>query len=170
MGQARVLVAAAGAIAQVRIEGRATFACSGNLRDFCLQMLDDSATRVVIDLSKCLGMDSTFMGVLSQVALRARRHPDGGVDIVNAADSLKKLLRGLGIHRLFCFRHTDTDDVDWTALCNTGEDAHDRATTMLSAHQTLGEVNPENVPKFKDVVEFLRDDIRRLNDDNEPGA
>ena len=33
------------------------------------------------------------------------------------------------------------------------------APTILEAHEALMEFDPRNVPKFKDVVEFLRDDL-----------
>jgi len=33
---------------------------------------------------------------------------------------------------------------------------------MLDAHQTLMEVNTANIPKFKQVTEFLEQDLRRL--------
>jgi hypothetical protein len=33
------------------------------------------------------------------------------------------------------------------------------APNILQAHQALMEFDPRNVPKFKDVVEFLREDL-----------
>jgi hypothetical protein len=33
------------------------------------------------------------------------------------------------------------------------------APTILEAHETLMQFDPRNVPKFKDVVEFLREDL-----------
>jgi hypothetical protein len=33
------------------------------------------------------------------------------------------------------------------------------APTILEAHENLIEFDPRNVPKFKDVVEFLREDL-----------
>jgi anti-anti-sigma regulatory factor len=168
MASAQVLVAASDAMAKVQVSGRATFACSGDFRDFCLAMLEDD-TRLAIDLSACKGMDSTFMGMLSKVgrqALAAGRQ----VEIVNAGDSLKRLLRGLGIAQLFAFTHTTTDEVDWTALCHTERDDLSQAQTMLEAHEELADVNPENIPKFKDVVEFLIKDINRIHDETAAGS
>ena len=36
------------------------------------------------------------------------------------------------------------------------------APTILEAHEALMEFDPRNVPKFKDVVEFLREDIGQV--------
>jgi hypothetical protein len=33
------------------------------------------------------------------------------------------------------------------------------APTILEAHEALMKFDPRNVPKFKDVVEFLREDL-----------
>jgi hypothetical protein len=33
------------------------------------------------------------------------------------------------------------------------------APTILEAHENLMQFDPRNVPKFKDVVEFLREDL-----------
>ena len=36
------------------------------------------------------------------------------------------------------------------------------ARTCLKAHQTLIELNPANAQKFKDVAQFLAEDLKRL--------
>jgi hypothetical protein len=36
------------------------------------------------------------------------------------------------------------------------------ARTCLKAHQTLMELNPANAQKFKDVAQFLAEDLKRL--------
>ena len=33
------------------------------------------------------------------------------------------------------------------------------APTILEAHENLMQFDPRNIPKFKDVVEFLREDL-----------
>ncbi len=36
------------------------------------------------------------------------------------------------------------------------------ARTSLDAHQTLMAMNPENVARFKDVVQFLAEDLQNI--------
>jgi hypothetical protein len=36
------------------------------------------------------------------------------------------------------------------------------ARTCLEAHRTLMGIKPENVAKFKDVAQFLAEDVKRL--------
>jgi hypothetical protein len=35
---------------------------------------------------------------------------------------------------------------------------------MLEAHEKLVEICPDNLPKFKDVLTYLRDDIKKQSD------
>jgi hypothetical protein len=112
-------------------------------------------------------MDSTIMGVLAMIGLRARKY-QLQAEIVNANDRHKKLLFGLGLKALFAYSHTPTGEADWAALCQTRLDTPTGAVplaterTVLEAHETLMSIDPENVPKFKDVVDYLRQDMKRL--------
>ena len=36
--------------------------------------------------------------------------------------------------------------------------------TCLEAHQLLMKINPDNIPKFKDVTQFLAEDLRKLKE------
>ena len=38
----------------------------------------------------------------------------------------------------------------------------EQAKNILEAHQALGEANPENIPRFKDVVKFFQEDLEKL--------
>ena len=40
-------------------------------------------------------------------------------------------------------------------------DKRELAETSLEAHRTLMHLNPENVPRFKDVTIFLEEDLGR---------
>jgi hypothetical protein len=37
----------------------------------------------------------------------------------------------------------------------------DLSRNCLEAHQTLMNINPANVPKFKDVAQFLEEDLKK---------
>jgi hypothetical protein len=42
--------------------------------------------------------------------------------------------------------------------------SHEQITrTCLEAHQTLMSMNPENVARFKDVAQFLAEDLKSLD-------
>jgi len=112
-------------------------------------------------------MDSTFMGVLAMVGCKGRQK-SCPIEIVNIDQVKRKLLKGLGLERLFIFSHTTTTNVNWESLCNTTSDAQDgtqleKARSILEAHEALVDVDKKNKPKFKNVIEFLKEDIKKLS-------
>lgn len=158
MSDARILVAEDDAFIQIRLIGRATFAISQSLRSCALRGLESRRPHIHIDLSECESMDSTIMGVLGMIGLRAKQY-GLQVEIVNANDRLKKMLGSLGVGRLFRYTHSTDNRVDWQALCQTEADASATEQTMLDAHETLMELDDENIPRFQDVVDYLKKDL-----------
>jgi len=166
MPEAQILVAREEAIVQVRVVGRATFKISEDLRDFGIKVLKEGVKGIIVDLSECLGMDSTFIGVLAMIGLSARGNAE--VVIVNASDGLKKLLDGIGVSRVLTYAREPVKEVGWQSLCEAAAGAVDMqsvAPTVLAAHETLMEIDPENVPKFKDVVDLLKAEMESDKDD-----
>ncbi len=167
MSEAQILVATNNEIVQIRVTGRATFQCSQSLRDFCVNIVVTPVSKIIIDLSECVTMDSTFMGVLAMLGLRAKAKGIP-VEVVNADKSQKGLLTGLGLGKLFGFTQTANSEVNWETLCAAVADDSDsnnqleKAQTILDAHESLVKVDFNNFPKFKNVLEFLKEDIQRL--------
>ena len=160
MSDAQVLVARHEKVVQIRVIGRATFKVSRELREYGLHVIRDGIGSLIIDLSQCRGMDSTFMGVLAMMGLEARGKAH--LVIVNAGDQLRNLLESIGVSRLFEFAEKDMDKVTWQNLVEAAAEVTnmgDVADTILDAHQTLMDLSPENVPKFKDVVDMLSHDL-----------
>ena len=109
-------------------------------------------------------MDSTFMGMLAMLGLNAKKK---GVpaEIVNASEQNEKLLCGLGLKKVFEFKTGPSaagDDVPAASNDTTDEG---RARNVLDAHQTLMDIDEGNVQKFERVVEFVKKDIDRMEQD-----
>ena len=113
-------------------------------------------------------MDSTFLGILSQFGLKL--NPDAaaskpGIELLNANPRVTELLENLGVLHLF---KTTTgalelpDDVRTCKPESTHPTHEQIARTSLEAHQTLMAVNPENAARFKDVTQFLAEDLANV--------
>ena len=141
----------------VEVTGRANFDYAVPLRDLSGKLAESGSLQ--IDLSNCDAMDSTFMGVLTMLALKLRKRGEKVV-LAGASETLLKLLRDLGVAKLFTFSEA--------ANSADGEDASAKrdmlttAETVEEAHRALADINPENAEKFKDVIEFTHQDVERL--------
>ncbi len=147
----------------VRVEGKGNFQNSTSLKDFAREMVARGHKRFVIDLQCCPLMDSTFMGTLAGIALKLHGPEQGFVDIINMNDRTRSLLSNLGLDQLLRLQplsEVSTDaPAETKALYLEPCDKLTQAATMLEAHEAVVEANPQNEAKFKDVLEYLRQDL-----------
>lgn len=156
----------------VRVIGRGSFKVSSNLKTFLEDAVDaKGVTSVLLDLQQCIGMDSTFMGVLAGLSGRLERKGAKFL-LVNLDRKNLQLLQTLGIDQVL--NYMTVEDTPEGCVCSTkgtsidlGEPEEDKLTTaetMLKAHQTLADLNDENVDRFKNVINFLEQDVRKLKE------
>jgi anti-sigma B factor antagonist len=149
----------------VKVEGKGSFLNSGNLKEFAREMLDRGYREFVIDLADCAMMDSTFMGTMASIALRLKELGHGHLHIVHCGNRSQQLLSGLGLDQIFDIHSDGAHAPECDALEQATRDQapHSRkreeAETMLEAHEALCEAAPENIFRFKDVLDFLRQDL-----------
>ncbi|MDD5596413.1 MAG: STAS domain-containing protein [Victivallaceae bacterium] len=144
------------------VEGRANFDYGLPLRNFA-KNLDNNFTRITIDLGACLGMDSTFMGIMAMIGLKAKKN-NVTVEVLNADKNNRYLLEGLGLDKLFKFSNSDTCGVCREKIAPDAKSCSmlNRAETVVEAHQTLMAVDKNNIQKFEKVVEFAKKDAELL--------
>ncbi len=161
-------MARSGNLGFVKVVGRGSFQNSGCLKTFYLQLLKDNVDKFVIDLDACTYLDSTFLGILLGLGLKLKAAGNGLLHILNASPRNVELLKNLGLDRLI---NIDAKPIDLNGVAGQKLEALDctvltkaeAGPTILEAHETLMEFDPRNVPKFKDVVEFLREDLGVAN-------
>jgi anti-anti-sigma regulatory factor len=163
MKKADLLIAHNKGAYTIMVEGRANFDYGLPLRNFA-KNLDNNFTQIAIDLRSCIGMDSTFMGIMAMIGLKAKKN-NVQVEILNADENNRYLLNGLGLDKLFKFVNKDTCDICKEKVVPSPEAPSsllNTAKTVVEAHETLMDVDKENVPKFKKVVEFAQQDVDTL--------
>jgi anti-sigma B factor antagonist len=158
--------------AVIRVEGRGSFKISPPMKQFIHKVINEaSAHRILLDMSDCIGMDSTFMGVLAGISCYIKSKPDITFKLINLSEKNKKLLVTLGVDRVVDYSLTITgEEENLIGQANEGvqtlePDFSDKlaaAKTSLEAHSTLVNIHPENYNKFKSVLEFLQDDVNSL--------
>ena len=106
------------------------------------------------------------MGTLAGIALRLREFGDGRLVVRNANERNSDLLKNLGLNNLFEIESKiaavrSETNVEAAPL----EQPHsmnrsDQAACMIEAHEALVDADPENLARFKDVLEYLKQDLR----------
>jgi anti-anti-sigma regulatory factor len=151
----------------VRLEGKGSFLNSGNLKEFAREMVNRGYREFIVDLQHCVMMDSTFMGTLAGVALRLKELGNGHLHVVHCGVRSRELLSGLGLDQIFSI-HADgvsapqCSELDGEEAATVSpEEKREQAQTMLDAHEALCEAAPENLTRFKDVLDYLKQDLHQ---------
>ena len=163
IAQSSILVGTANRTVWVRVEGKGSFLNSTGLKEFTKEMINRGYREFVVDLKSCPVMDSTFMGTLAGVALRLRELGQGHLRAVNLNERNQDLLANLGLDQLFTIGISVSDpptaEPAQQPLTTAAPDRQTQAETMLEAHEAVIEANPDNAAKFKDVLDYLKQDL-----------
>ena len=149
----------------VRVEGKGSFLNSGNLKEFAREMLDRGYREFIVDLADCAMMDSTFMGTMAGVALRLKELGHGHLHVVHCGNRSQELLSGLGLDQIFDIHANGARAPECEAFKSVARDQsqegkkQEQTETMLKAHEALCEAVPENLFRFKDVLDYLKQDL-----------
>lgn len=168
---AKLMVMVGENFACVKVSGRANFTSSVDFKTVLSELKSKGYPYLVVELSECALMDSTFLGVLAEFGLKAM--PKDGecesnaIELRNANERLLELLENLGVLHLFktaqgTMMAMDMIETSSPSPCNPSREELTRAS--LEAHQRLMEINPDNIARFKDVTKFLSEDLEKLRE------
>lgn len=163
--ESSIQVGVSGPTVWVKVEGKGSFLNSGNLKEFAREMLDRGYREFIIDLADCAMMDSTFMGTMASVALRLKELGRGHLHVVHCRNRSRELLSGLGLDQIFDIHSNGATAPECGAIEGEPRDQsrenkkQEQAQTMLEAHEALCEAAPENLFRFKDVLDYLKQDL-----------
>ena len=92
----RVWVAFVEKMAIIRVEGRGSFKVGTALKQFGQSAAEQGCVAAVLDMTSCVGMDSTFMGVLAGMATRLKDSA-GDSERASAKSSTRRRFRLPGL-------------------------------------------------------------------------
>jgi anti-sigma B factor antagonist len=166
--QSSIQVGVNGPAVWVRLEGKGSFLNSGSLKEFAQEMVNRGYREFIVDLQNCAMMDSTFMGTLAGVALRLKELGNGHLHVVHCGTRSRELLSGLGLDQIFSIQGEDMSAAPECselngepAAASSAEQKREQAKTMLDAHEALCRAAPENLTRFKDVLDYLKQDLHQ---------
>jgi anti-sigma B factor antagonist len=165
---ARLSIAADGQSAWIRIAGRANCNSSVDFKATLNELLHRGCRWVVLDLSECVLMDSTFLGVLSGFGLKLSggngEQAQPGIALFKPSPRILELLDTLGVLHLFNTNPgpltppAEDQPIERAPLCPSKTEV---SQASMEAHQTLMDINPANVARFKDVAQFLAESLKK---------
>ena len=167
----QILAATADNCTLVAVSGAATFKLAPAFKQAVQAARLAGSALVVVDLADCRSLDSTFMGAIAGMTLALRK--DGvRLALINPTAHVAGLLRGLGLDRVlktYAAAELPPGLGDLSRLLQnlrpvetTPAGDHELAALMYDAHETLARVDPQNLQRFKDVLAFLREDLKRF--------
>ena len=164
-------VCVAAPVVFIKVCGRANFGSSVNFKTLIYELWQRGCTQFRLDLTDCLIMDSTFLGVLAGFGLKLAESPaqtnPPRITLQNPHARIRDLLENLGIAHLFKIV-TESNPAP-QKLEPVGQETgnpskEELSRTCLEAHETLMAIDPANIPKFKDVAKFLAEDLKKTLD------
>jgi anti-sigma B factor antagonist len=166
---AKLLVLVGEKFSCIKIIGRANFNSSVDFKTLVSELRQKGYSYFVLDLSECLLMDSTFLGVLTGLGLKFGPGKndccDSGVELLNANPRITDLLENLCVLHLFKLSSgplTAPEGTETRTHTPLNPSKEEVTRACLEAHKTLMEANPQNVGRFKEVTQFLAEDLKHL--------
>lgn len=148
----------------LKINGRATYLNCGPLAELFKQLLLRGRKDFIIDFQRCTGMDSTFLGLIAGLAIDvSEQKHQGHLTLCRLSDRNLELVRNLGLHRIAAVEANNfpmhfSDDKARPLSAEKGEQVTN-AQTILKAHENLVYIDQENLKKFQDVIQYLKNQI-----------
>ncbi len=141
------------------IRGRGDWTQSAAFHRICAAAID-AQRRVMLDLTLCHHLDSTFLGTIHELAERAENN-HREFRIQGVMPPVEKLFAELGMKSVL-ERMVSTLlplPLDMKLLAETEPDPHARALRVLRAHQDLAALNERNAREFDPLLERLRREV-----------
>ena len=143
------------------------------------QMLCDGGIKeVTVDLTDTQGIDSTSLGLVAKLGMRAKRHDMPTPVLVSPNDDITKIIITMGFEHLFVIDNEENPELNLplvasadpsvdavtqvgdqtpvlTELPEVNESLSDIHKRILTAHKVLSELSDSNRAAFKDLVASL---------------
>ena len=163
MQDSDLLISNRSGVYQIKVSGRANFEYAVPLRNIAKG--SGIIRGIIIDLGNCTAMDSTFMGVLTMFALKGKREQTP-VELYNANAVLQKLLRDLGVAKLFTFKEGQMEQPQTGEASAAPGTLLTTAETVSEAHKALVDADSANQEKFRTVIDYADADVERIKKQN----
>lgn len=147
----------------ISISGMGSWKESQQVLNLCEQSRKEGACPVVIDLAYCTHLDSTFLGVLHNIATSFSK--DCKIELQNCPRELLQEMSNLGLTDVLThFRPEPIALPDTMKPVPGAEPAKEElGRLLLWAHEALVDADPTNADRFAAVLKVLHDQAKRAS-------
>ncbi|MFV8817756.1 SpoIIE family protein phosphatase [Haliea sp. E17] len=142
----------------ISIAGAATWTCGQAFLETASELLAH-CDQLTIDLGECSYLDSTCLGTLHEIVMS---QPDA-VSLQRLPDNIRESFEELSMDEVL--KHANPAAVplpdNMVPLRPVNSDPAGQGARILSAHETLASLSPQNREVFQGVVNSLRADLER---------
>lgn len=148
----------------LKVEGRLTQKSLRNANTAVQKCMEGETIRhALVDITQCSYMDSTILGILARwVIAFAKTHAARPFLIGLEGGPLESIFQRMNLTTLFCIPE-NMGPVEKSALSqlvfSSQYSTKEYAGYLLSAHETLAELSPENAKEFAAVIQYLKADL-----------
>jgi anti-anti-sigma factor len=153
----RILVAGQGGAFVIKLVGDVRLTLCTTLDEFFDEMLSvENFASVVVDLSDALNVDSTTLGLLAKLAIKAKERFKFVPVILSTNRDITRVLESMGFDRVFSIREEpllNDEDLGELPVLPCSEDSVKKR--VLEAHRILMGLSDSNHAKFRELVSLL---------------
>ncbi|MFT7403922.1 STAS domain-containing protein [Zhongshania sp.] len=157
MQPGRILVAGQDGAFVIKLVGDVRLTLCTTLDEFFDEMLSvEDFASVVVDLSDALNVDSTTLGLLAKLAIKAKERFKFVPVILSTNRDITRVLESMGFDRVFHIREEpllNDEDLGELPVLPCSEDSVKKR--VLEAHRTLMGLSDSNHAKFRELVSLL---------------
>ena len=162
MDRGRYFYAEKDDITYIKMVGNLKYTTSSGFDHFVDGLMERGFKNVVIDLSEATYIDSTNLGLIAKIAGRARHNANMHVTIVSPNEDINEILRSVRFNKLFTIVEDMKGVDDLKEIPDEEHDKKEDLQMLIKAHKALMDIDEENRPQFKDVVELLENEVKDI--------
>ncbi len=146
----------------IKMEGDVRLTLCLSFDDFIEEMLNrPDYSSVVFDLTKAQAVDSTTLGLMAKVSIKAGHHGHESPLVVSSNPSITRILVSMGFDDIFRlvdkaeFESGQSQEKEVVVISEKNGNETEVQKKVLEAHHILMELNERNRGAFKELVETL---------------
>jgi anti-anti-sigma factor len=155
----------------VQVEGRGTLSESPALQEFAIQSLDGPSgpSTVVVDLSHCDYLDSTFLGCLVSLHHKFNRKSPHRFQVAASSDKRQKLLAPTHLHHVLDLTDVSPEPIsDVLEVSRPVVPGADLGRHVMECHRRLAELGGSRASSFRSIADQLARELGESAADGDP--